>query len=117
MRPDHASLAYYQYARKLAILHDHCRTIGRDPQEIVPTCYMGISLSHDSERLIRRRTMGHRGEVHVVSGNPEEVTEQIAQFAAVGVRHMQLNFLDFPRTDGIELFLTDVLPRFDRAGT
>ena len=106
-----------EYARKLAILHDHCRTIGRDPQEIVPTCYMGISLSHDPERLIRRRTMGHRGEVHVISGNPAEVTEQIAQFAAVGVRHMQLNFLDFPRTEGIELFLTDVLPHFARAGT
>lgn len=106
-----------EYARKLAVLRDHCRAIGRDPQEIIPTCYMGISLSHNPERLIRRRTMGHRGEVHVVSGNPNEVTEQIAQFAAVGVRHMQLNFLDFPRTDGIELFLADVLPRFDRAGT
>jgi alkanesulfonate monooxygenase SsuD/methylene tetrahydromethanopterin reductase-like flavin-dependent oxidoreductase (luciferase family) len=106
-----------EYARKLAILHDHCRTIGRDPTEIVPTCYMGISLSHDPERLIRRRTMGHRGEVHVVSGNPEEVTEQVAQFAAAGVRHMQLNFLDFPRTDGIELFLSYVLPHFTRAGT
>jgi alkanesulfonate monooxygenase SsuD/methylene tetrahydromethanopterin reductase-like flavin-dependent oxidoreductase (luciferase family) len=106
-----------EYARKLGILHDDCRAIGRDPAAIVPTCYMGISLSHDPERLIRRRTMGHRGEVHVISGNSDEVTEQIAQFAGVGVRHMQLNFLDFPRTDGIELFLADVLPRFTRAGT
>ena len=106
-----------EYARKLAILHDYCRAMGRDPAAIVPTCYMGISLSHDPARLIRRRTMGHRGEVHVISGNPDEVTEQIATFAAVGVRHMQLNFLDFPRTDGIELFLTDVLPHFARAGT
>jgi alkanesulfonate monooxygenase SsuD/methylene tetrahydromethanopterin reductase-like flavin-dependent oxidoreductase (luciferase family) len=106
-----------EYARKLRILHDHCRLIGRDPAAIVPTCYMGISLSHDPKQLIRRRAMGHRGEVHVISGNPDEVTEQIAQFAGVGVRHMQLNFLDFPRTDGIELFLTDVLPRFTRVGT
>ncbi|MCA1666807.1 MAG: LLM class flavin-dependent oxidoreductase [Thermomicrobia bacterium] len=106
-----------EYARKLGILHDQCRAIGRDPGVIVPTCYMGISLSHDPERLIRRRTMGHRGEVHVISGDPDAVTAQIAQFAAVGVRHMQLNFLDFPRTEGIELFLSAVLPRFDRAGT
>lgn len=106
-----------EYARKLGILHDHCRTIGRDPAAIVPTCYMGISLSHDPARLIRRRTMGHRGEVHVISGNPDGVTEQIEAFAAVGVRHMQLNFLDFPRTEGIELFLADVLPRFAHAGT
>ncbi|MGI8689711.1 MAG: LLM class flavin-dependent oxidoreductase [Thermomicrobiales bacterium] len=106
-----------EYAHKLAVLHDHCRAIGRDPAAIVPTCYMGISLSHDPERLIRRRTMGHRGEVHVISGDSDAVTAQIEAFAAVGVRHMQLNFLDFPRTEGSELFLAAVLPRFSRAGT
>ncbi len=100
------------YARKLAVLHDHCHNIGRDPAAIVPTCYMGISVSHDPARLIRHRTMGHRGAVHVISGDPDAVTAQIAEFAAIGVRHMQLNFLDFPRTDGLELFLTGVLPRF-----
>jgi alkanesulfonate monooxygenase SsuD/methylene tetrahydromethanopterin reductase-like flavin-dependent oxidoreductase (luciferase family) len=61
--------------------------------------------------------MSHRGDVHVISGNPDEVAAQIAAFAAVGVRHMQLNFLDFPRTDSLDLFLADVLPRFTRAGT
>lgn len=105
-----------EYARKLAILHDHCRAVGRDPAAIVPTCYMGISLSHDPARLIHRRVMGHRGEVHVISGDPDEVAAGIEAFAAVGVRLMQLSFLDFPRTEGLELFLSDVLPRFSRAG-
>lgn len=104
-----------EYAHKLTVLSNHCRAIGRDPATIVPTCYMGLSLSHDPTKLIRRRTMGHRGEVHVISGNPDEVTAQIAAFAAAGVRLMQLNFLDYPRTGGLELFLSDVLPRFDRA--
>lgn len=101
-----------EYAHKLAVLHDHCRAIGRDPAAIVPTCYMGITVFHDPARLVRRRFMGHRGEVHVISGNPDEVTAQIEAFAAVGVRHMQLNFLDFPRTESLDLFLSDVLPRF-----
>jgi len=61
--------------------------------------------------------MGHRGEVHVISGDPEEVAAQIEAFVLVGVRHMQLNFLDFPRTDSLDLFLAEVLPRFTRAGT
>ena len=30
---------------------------------------------------------------------------------------MQLNFLDFPRTDSLELFLSDVSPRFSHVGT
>jgi alkanesulfonate monooxygenase SsuD/methylene tetrahydromethanopterin reductase-like flavin-dependent oxidoreductase (luciferase family) len=106
-----------EYARKLAILQDHCRSIGRQPNEIVPTCYMGITVSHDSSRLVRQRSMGHRGDVHVISGNPDELAAQIEAFAAVGVRHMQLNFLDFPRTDSLDLFVSDVLPRFTSAGT
>jgi alkanesulfonate monooxygenase SsuD/methylene tetrahydromethanopterin reductase-like flavin-dependent oxidoreductase (luciferase family) len=105
-----------EFGRKLAVLHDHCRTLGRDPEAIVPTCYMGITVSYDATRLVRRRSMGHRGEVHVMSGTPDEVAEQIEAFAAVGVRHMQLNFLDFPRVDSLELFLAELLPRFDRGG-
>jgi alkanesulfonate monooxygenase SsuD/methylene tetrahydromethanopterin reductase-like flavin-dependent oxidoreductase (luciferase family) len=106
-----------EYAHKLAILGDHCRALGRDPRAIVPTCYMGLTVSYDAQGLVRRRSMGHRGEVHVISGDPDQVTAQIEAFAAVGVRHMQLNFLDFPRTDSLDLFLTEVLPRFSRAGT
>ncbi len=105
------------YARKLGILRDHCRAVGRDPEAIVPSCYMGLSISRDPARLIRRRAMGHRGEVHVISGAPAEVVAQIAAFASAGVRHLQLNFLDFPRTESLDLFVDDVLPHFDRAGT
>ena len=102
-----------EYAHKLAVLHDHCRAIGRDPEEIVPTCYMGISVSRDPARLVRSRTMGHRGVVHVISGDPDEVTAQIEAFAHAGVQLMQLNFLDYPRLEGVELFVTEVLPRFN----
>jgi alkanesulfonate monooxygenase SsuD/methylene tetrahydromethanopterin reductase-like flavin-dependent oxidoreductase (luciferase family) len=105
------------YARKLSVLREHCRAIGRDREAIVPSCYMGVTVSHDATRLVRRRSMGHRGEVHVVSGNPDEVAAQLAAYAEVGVRHMQLNFLDFPRTDSLDLFMSEVFPRFGRAGT
>jgi alkanesulfonate monooxygenase SsuD/methylene tetrahydromethanopterin reductase-like flavin-dependent oxidoreductase (luciferase family) len=106
-----------EYAHKLAVLREHCRAIGREPDTIVPTCYMGLTVSRDPDRLVRRRSMGGRGEVHVISGTPDEVTAQIEAFVAVGVRHMQLNFLDFPRVDSLELFLSEVLPRFTRAGS
>lgn len=89
-----------EYARKLGILRGHCRAVGRDP-----------------DRLIRGRVMGHRGAVHVISGAPDEVVSQLTEFASVGVRHLQINFLDFPRTESLDLFVDDVLPHFDRAGT
>jgi len=106
-----------EYAHKLGVLHEHCRALGREPVAIVPSCYMGLSISRDPARLTRRRFMGHRGEVHVVSGTPEEVVPQLVAFANVGVRHMQLNFLDFPRTESLDLFVAEVLPHFDRAHT
>jgi len=101
-----------EYAHKLSVLRSHCSDIDRDPSEIVPSCYMGVSISHDPSKLVRSRSMGHRGQVHVVSGTPDEVTPQLQAFADAGVRHMQLNFLDFPRTESLELFVSDVLPRF-----
>ncbi len=106
-----------EYAHKLGVLHEHCRALGREPVAIVPSCYMGLSISRDPARLTRRRFMGHRGEVHVVGGSPEKVVPQLVAYANVGVRHMQLNFLDFPRTESLDLFVAEVLPHFDRAHT
>src|SRR4051794_39696434 len=105
-----------QYARKLDILREHCRAVSRPEDAILPTCYMGISVSHDPSKLIRRPPVMGRPDMYVISGNPDEVTEQIEACARIGVRHMQVNFLDFPRTDGLDLFLSDVLPRFERTG-
>jgi alkanesulfonate monooxygenase SsuD/methylene tetrahydromethanopterin reductase-like flavin-dependent oxidoreductase (luciferase family) len=105
-----------EYAHKLAVLRAHCEAIDRDPASVVPTCYMGLTVGYDERRLVRRRSMGHRGEVHVVAGTPAEVVEQLQAFADAGVRHMQLNFLDFPRLESLELFLTDVLPHFQPTG-
>ena len=49
---------------------------------------------------------------YLLSGNPDEVSAKIERLAAVGVQHTILNFLDFPGTESIELFLSEVLPRF-----
>ena len=65
------------YARKLAILREHCRAVGRAEDAVVPTCYMGVSISHDPSKLIRRPPVMGRPDMYVISGNPDEVTEQI----------------------------------------
>ncbi|CAA9558646.1 MAG: hypothetical protein AVDCRST_MAG18-889 [uncultured Thermomicrobiales bacterium] len=101
------------YGRKLERLRGYCRELGRDEDAVVPTYYAGISVSHDPSRVIRRPPLSYRpDEMFVLHGNPDEVSAQIAQFAALGVRQIQLNFLDFPRTDGIDLFFSEVFPRF-----
>ena len=84
---------------------------------IVPTCYMGVSVSHDPSKLIRRPPVMGRPDMYVISGNPDEVTEQIEEFAAIGVRHMQTQLPRLPPHRRPRLFLSNVLPRFTRAGT
>ncbi|MFB6186624.1 MAG: LLM class flavin-dependent oxidoreductase [Halobacteriaceae archaeon] len=45
-------------------------------------------------------------------GTPPEVAEQIEEIQDLGFNKLQLMFLDFPETDGIELFGDEVLPQF-----
>lgn len=45
-------------------------------------------------------------------GTPAEVAEQIANVQELGFNKLQLMFLDFPETDGIELFADEVMPQF-----
>jgi alkanesulfonate monooxygenase SsuD/methylene tetrahydromethanopterin reductase-like flavin-dependent oxidoreductase (luciferase family) len=52
-----------------------------------------------------------RAEASLV-GTPAQVISQIEDWAALGVSQMQIRFADFPRTDGIRLFMDEVMPHF-----
>jgi F420-dependent oxidoreductase-like protein len=45
-------------------------------------------------------------------GTPEQIAEQIAEVRDLGFTKLQLMFLDFPDTRGMELFGDEVLPQF-----
>ena len=107
-----------EYARKLSVLREHCRAIGRDPEAIVPTCYMGLTVSHDAGATGATTLDGPswRGPRRSAATRTRS-RRSSRRMPTVGVRHMQLNFLDFPRTDSLDLFMSEVFPRFTRAGT
>ena len=100
------------YARKLEVLRGYCRELGRDPDEITPSYYAGITVSHDPAKLVRRLPFGNYRQMHAIAGDPDEVAAQLEEFARIGARLVQINFLDFPRPDSLDLFLREVLPRF-----
>ncbi|MGH7788395.1 MAG: TIGR03560 family F420-dependent LLM class oxidoreductase [Candidatus Binatia bacterium] len=63
------------FRRKVEILHRHCATVGRDPQQ--------ITLSS-----------------HIMAGDsPAQTAEQAATFAAAGAEHLCLYFVDNTRPD------------------
>lgn len=98
------------FARKNAVLDEHCRAVGRDPSEIVRSQVAWVSVEDSSEKAVRWP------DLHIVAGSPDEVARELEAFMDAGVEHFQVRFMDFPRRDGMERFVSRVLPRLaDRA--
>lgn len=94
-----------QFAHKKEVLYNHCREIGRDPVEIVLTYNGWVSIAEDPAKLETRDAP------YIVRGNADAVTKELEEFVKLGVKHFQLKILDFPETDGLELFKEKVVTR------
>jgi alkanesulfonate monooxygenase SsuD/methylene tetrahydromethanopterin reductase-like flavin-dependent oxidoreductase (luciferase family) len=92
------------FRRKAWILADHCRAIGRDPAEIVHSQVAWVSVEEESSRAVRWP------DLHIVAGDPGEVTRELRAFQDAGVQHFQIRFMDFPSPAGLERFIEQVLP-------
>jgi alkanesulfonate monooxygenase SsuD/methylene tetrahydromethanopterin reductase-like flavin-dependent oxidoreductase (luciferase family) len=91
------------YARKAAILKEHCARIGRNPAEIKLTYLSTASVSEKPAEVERS------SEKHFVAGNSAEVIREIEQLRAVGVTHCIFRFLN---PASLERFVQTVLPHF-----
>jgi alkanesulfonate monooxygenase SsuD/methylene tetrahydromethanopterin reductase-like flavin-dependent oxidoreductase (luciferase family) len=98
------------FGRKLAILKDHCRDLGRDPESIAPSYFGLISVNRDPDKVVRVLSPNLPQNAYVLNGTPDEVIDQMREFRDLGARHIQLSFVDYPSTDGVETFLEDVWP-------
>lgn len=97
-----------EYAHKQSVLESHCRDVGRDPGEITHTYYGFVSLVDDPSKAEKRENL------HVIGGTPDMVTRQLEEFIELGVKHFQLRILDFPKLDGLQMFIEKVVPRLKR---
>ena len=105
------------FARKAAILEEHCRSEGRDPTSILYTLQcqaLAIAPSEgEAKALAERSTLAKNTRAEaVIVGTPDQVAARLEPYVALGVRHFILRFLDFPRSDGALLFAKEVAPRF-----
>jgi alkanesulfonate monooxygenase SsuD/methylene tetrahydromethanopterin reductase-like flavin-dependent oxidoreductase (luciferase family) len=92
-------------SHKAKVLAEHCATEGRDRSEVTHAQVIWVSVEDDSSRAIRWDNL------HIVAGNPDDVTRELEEFREAGVRHFQVRFMDYPNLDGLERFVTKVLPR------
>jgi alkanesulfonate monooxygenase SsuD/methylene tetrahydromethanopterin reductase-like flavin-dependent oxidoreductase (luciferase family) len=103
------------YAHKLDVLRGHCEAVGRDIATIKKTwqceCIAVARTQEAAERMAAASPFYSAPESALI-GTPDHVAAQIREWAALGVSQMQLRFADFPKTDGIRLFMDEVMPQF-----
>jgi len=115
-------VTFEDYPRKLAVLAEHCRTVGRDPTSIrrslmVPVI-VGRSRAEVAARLARGRAVfprvpedetGWRAQSFLY-GSPEEVLRDLRHWAALGVQRVMLQLLDMDDLGALELIAREVIP-------
>lgn len=99
------------YARKLAVLEQHCETAGRDPATIRKTWMGAVSIAGTHEQAVAQMAGQPMwpGDVALM-GTPDEIVGQLLAYTALGVDLMILSFVDEPRPDGMLRFVEQVLP-------
>jgi len=90
---------------KMGVLARHCEAEGRDMASIVPAQVTWISVEDESAWATRW------DNVHIVAGNPDEVTRELQAYRDAGARHFMIRFMDYPNPAGMERFVAKVLPR------
>ena len=101
-----------QWARKRDILHEHCRAVGRDPDEIELTWSPEVFIRETEDELVAGGTRSLWGEpfdswrAGNLVGTPEQVAEKVAHYTALGCTSFMPWCSDYPSDETLRLFAT-----------
>ncbi len=103
-----------EYQRKSNILRTHCENVGRDFNSIRKTWLGRVSIAEDQQEATRiARGSPFTASETTITGNVDQVTRKLKEYANVGVTYFILRFLDFPSLNGVTLFAEEVLPQLE----
>ncbi len=122
------TLSTAEFARKKAVLAQHCQAVGRDVGSI--RCSMmafGIvgatqaALDQATERMIASRPPGQRRTLTefreqarsrgMIVGQTQEVVEQLGRLAELGMNEVQFQHMEFDSDDVPEYLASEVAPK------
>lgn len=101
-----------KFAELNARLDELVQEQGRDRGSVRRSLMTNIRFGRDDAEVQRRLHGQDRGEMRergIVVGTPNEVIEQLGEYADAGVQRIMLQWLDLDDTDGIEALATAVL--------
>lgn len=97
------------FRHKIAVLTEHCRALGRDPETIEKSVLLQMTLTDDPEakrRALENESWG------MLAGNPAEIRQQIEQYVAVGVTHLMISLSAPYDMMALRRFASEVIPAF-----
>ena len=99
--------------KKLEVLREHCRSVGRDYDSIVKSKLGRIVIDKDKEKVTEaiKGMPGDRRREYAVYGTPEEVRKQIEAFRDVGVEYLIVNLEPERELQALDLFANEVVKK------
>jgi alkanesulfonate monooxygenase SsuD/methylene tetrahydromethanopterin reductase-like flavin-dependent oxidoreductase (luciferase family) len=104
---------FERYFERVAILRQHCETIGRDPASVQLSWFGRIGVA-STEREALALSDGKWTRENAIVGSVQQVIDLLNQFVAGGVRYFMVEVLGIADPDTLALLLEDVLPHIDQ---
>jgi len=107
-----------EFARKCEILKNHCAAVGRDYDAIRKTWSPEVFIRATEAEIVEAGTRSLWNEpfdswrAGNLVGTPEQVAEKIETYRALGCSGFIPWNADYPETQTLEMFATEVIPRF-----
>ena len=101
--------------KKLDILKEHCKSVGRDYSSILKTKLSAIIVddNNDMAKNRVRKTFGGIPEEQikefVIYGTPEDVSRQIETFEQVGIQYLTVNLEPYGELEALNTFANKVI--------
>jgi F420-dependent oxidoreductase-like protein len=101
--------------KKLDILKEHCKSVGRDYSSILKTKLSVIIVDDNNDMAINRvrKTFGGMPEEQikefVIYGTPEDVSRQIEILEQVGIQYLIVDLEPYRELEAIDTFATKVI--------
>lgn len=103
--------------RKIAAIERHCEAIGRDPNEILRTHFVGWLMLAPTEVEVKQKVARYYPDGvpesfnrFVMAGTPEQITEWYQQRADAGIQYFVVQMLDGKDRETLELLANEVMP-------
>ena len=99
--------------RKLNILKEHCRSVGRDYDSILKSKLSHIIIEKERSKVAEavKNLPEDRRQEYAIYGTPEEVQRQVEAFKEAGIEYLIVNLEPDRELQALELFANDIVKK------